>query len=306
MTDVSGTPLVTVVIPTHNRAHLLPRAVRSVTRQSYPRLEIVVVDDGSTDGTAGVLAGLAEPRLRVVSQSAQGAAAARNAGVGVAEGSLVAFLDSDDEVEEAWLMRMLAVVAGRADSVVACCGYTAVSGDRRVVTMPHQLRPAYGCVEGLFTKAGVYLMPTALFREVGGFDADLRSGQHSELALRLLRRRPSVEVRVVATPLVTIHIHEGPRIRSSAEARMLGAGLVVQKHAWLKSADPVMWADYHGVAGVAAASLGQGRRARRHFRAAMAAQPRNPRHYARWVASVLPRPLRGRWGQGVGGLGPQR
>src|SRR5215468_7618091 len=90
--------LVSVVIPTFNRAHCIGRAIASVASQSYPNLEIIVVDDGSTDDTAAVLDGFGGRRpLRVVRLARNaGAPTARNEGVRLARGAFVAFLDSDD------------------------------------------------------------------------------------------------------------------------------------------------------------------------------------------------------------------
>lgn len=93
-------PLVSVVIPTFNRAGLLPRAIESVVRQTVSDWEIIVVDDGSTDDTADVLTGLQatlRARLRVERQENAGSSAARNRGIDLASGSFVGLLDSDDE-----------------------------------------------------------------------------------------------------------------------------------------------------------------------------------------------------------------
>ena len=92
-------PTVTVVIPAHNRAGTIPVAIESVRRQSFEDIEIIVVDDGSTDGTADIARSIAlgEPRLRVLSHPVnRGAQAARNTGIRAARGEWVAFLDSDD------------------------------------------------------------------------------------------------------------------------------------------------------------------------------------------------------------------
>ncbi len=98
-------PNVSVVIPTYNRAGLLGRAVRSVLAQSYEDFEVIVVDDGSTDATAGVMANFEDPRVRCVRLARNtGAAAARNAGIRRARGKFLAFQDSDDE----WLPSKLA------------------------------------------------------------------------------------------------------------------------------------------------------------------------------------------------------
>lgn len=98
-TPDSGTePAVSVVLPTHNRAALLGRSIRSVLAQSFGDFEVLVVDDGSTDETAGVVAAFGDPRVRYVPLSRNtGAAAARNVGIRISRGKFLAFQDSDDE-----------------------------------------------------------------------------------------------------------------------------------------------------------------------------------------------------------------
>ena len=97
---VDDAPLVSIIVPTHNRAGLLPRALASALGQTYAPIEVVVVDDGSTDGTADVVEGLKarHPNLRYLRHDHPlGASAARNRGVREAAGACVALLDDDDE-----------------------------------------------------------------------------------------------------------------------------------------------------------------------------------------------------------------
>lgn len=117
-------PDVTVVIPTYNRAQVLLRAVRSVLGQTHRNLEMIVVDDASTDGSVALLAAIADSRVRVLRHDRnRGAAAARNSGIAAATGVFVAFLDSDD----AWLPHKLSVQlsalrAAATDHEVSCHG----------------------------------------------------------------------------------------------------------------------------------------------------------------------------------------
>lgn len=111
-------PLVSVVIPTYNRARLLRRALDSVFAQSYPHYEVLVVDDASTDDTAEMIAGYEDPRLRYLVQPENGGVgAARNRGMRESSGSLIAFLDSDDEWMPEKLARQVALFEASPPSV---------------------------------------------------------------------------------------------------------------------------------------------------------------------------------------------
>lgn len=100
-----ASPAVSIILPTYNRAALLGRSIRSVLGQSYTDFELIVIDDGSTDETPGVVAGFRDRRIRYFSLSRNtGAGAARNVGIRMARGKFLAFQDSDDE----WLPSKLA------------------------------------------------------------------------------------------------------------------------------------------------------------------------------------------------------
>jgi len=99
--------LVSVIMPTFNRADTINRAIRSVQAQTFTDLELIVVDDGSTDNTVALIEGC-DPRLKLIRQKNQGTAGARNTGLRAAAGSYIAFLDSDDE----WLPHHLELCVG--------------------------------------------------------------------------------------------------------------------------------------------------------------------------------------------------
>lgn len=120
--QVSG-DLVSVIMPTYNRADVLPRAIASVLEQSYEHWELLIVDDGSTDSTSGVVSGFEDPRIRYIRLDANGGASrARNAGLAEARGQYIAYLDSDNRWEPDFLLIMRGVLAERSEAKSAYCG----------------------------------------------------------------------------------------------------------------------------------------------------------------------------------------
>lgn len=105
-------PLITVIVPVYNIMEYLPRCVRSITAQTYPNLEIILVDDGSTDGTGALCDELAEEdsRIRVFHKENGGSSSARNLALRKARGAYVGFVDSDDYIEPAMYERLLQAI----------------------------------------------------------------------------------------------------------------------------------------------------------------------------------------------------
>ena len=93
---MNNTDLISVIIPTYNRAHLIRRSAQSVLNQTYKNLELIIVDDGSTDKTKEVIDSINDKRIIYIKQENQGVSAARNTGIEKAKGKYIAFQDSDD------------------------------------------------------------------------------------------------------------------------------------------------------------------------------------------------------------------
>lgn len=183
---------VSVVIPAYNRAATIARAVASALAQDPPPLEVIVVDDGSTDATREVVEAIADPRLRLVSQPNAGVSAARNRGIAEARGGLVAFLDSDDE----WLPGKLAAQVARFRSAGPRLGlvYTgleslAADGSRTVHRARHKgwiYRDLLA--RNVVTGCGSTAMASrAALELVGGFDPALAANEDYDLVLRITR-----------------------------------------------------------------------------------------------------------------------
>jgi glycosyltransferase involved in cell wall biosynthesis len=166
-------PLVSVVVPTVNRSHLVLRAVRSALAQDLAGLEVIVVVDGPDAATSGVLAGVDDPRLRVVELGANGGLGkARNEGIAAARGDWVALLDDDDE----WLQGKLGIQLAAATRSpyrlpIVACRFTArtARGDvilpRRVPEPDEALSEYLFCQRGLLGGEGLVLPSTVLVAE---------------------------------------------------------------------------------------------------------------------------------------------
>ena len=137
---------ISIIIPVFNRARLIGRAVHSVLKQTYPELEIIVVDDGSKDSTSQVMSDLTreDRRIRYLRhESNRGAQAARNTGIRAARGDWIGFLDSDDQFLPHSLEARLDVARKEKVSVVHSeCNIIQVDG----VMKPYRVRPLSGWV----------------------------------------------------------------------------------------------------------------------------------------------------------------
>ncbi len=193
-----GVPRASVIMPAYNAETTIAAAVRSVVRQTEASFELIVVDDGSTDGTADVVSAMGDdPRIRLIAGDHRGAAAARNAGLQAARAPLVSFVDSDDLLLPRYLELMTAALeADPATGFVHTDAYMLDSRTgrvRRAVAM-HGERPVPmpRTVEelhlALLRTNFIYNAVTArrgLFDELGGFDETLGAGIDYEMWLRI-------------------------------------------------------------------------------------------------------------------------
>jgi hypothetical protein len=184
-------PLFSVVIPTYNRSSLLERALDSVRRQTFTDYEVIVVDDGSADGTANYLASLGT-RIRTIRQQNQGPAAARNAGAKIARGEYLAFLDSDD-LWFPWTIASFAEVLRHEDiAMLQACWLDFREDPEHAQVRPELLRGRRyrnyleaSTAGGIHLGAGRMVVRRRDFEEAQGFDARLHCAEENDLALRL-------------------------------------------------------------------------------------------------------------------------
>ncbi len=196
-------PLVSVVLPTRDRRDLLARAIESVQKQSYRNWELLIVDDGSVDGTADFLAGLADDRVRCFRHHGAGACAARNVALAQARGELIAYLDDDNMMHPAWLKGVVWGFEQRPEANVLYGGYVVDDAWRinrkrsgylpRLFFLPydhHQVaQRSVADIGAIAHRAG---LPEARF------DESLREMGDWDLFLRLTRTAPPLALPAIA------------------------------------------------------------------------------------------------------------
>ncbi len=236
-------PPVSVVIPTHNRWPMLCDAVGSVLAQSYRDFELIVVDDGSEDGTAGKLAAKYGSAARLVSQPRRGVAAARNLGAKSSCGSYLAFLDSDDLWQPRKLEVQMAFMQAPSDRQICQTEEIWIRNGVRVKPKKRHRKPSgdlfRASLDLCLVSPSAALMTRELFERVGGFDDSFPVCEDYDLWLRIALDHP---VYLIPEPLV---IKRGghadqlsrstwglDRFRVRAIKKLLDAGIGGQKRRW--------------------------------------------------------------------------
>ena len=279
-----------VVIPAYNRAATIRVAVESVLRQSRGDFELIVVDDGSSDGTVAAVEAVADPRLRLVRAPRNGgAAAARNLGVAEARAPWVAFQDSDDEWMPLKLEKQMARLPEGTPHVGVYCGLLTLggldgdSGGRTEIRYrPEPERtPVEGDIlapllESNMVSTQTLVVRRDVFHDLGGFDELLPAMEDWDFALRLARRG---SIAFVDEPLV--HQRFSPNSLTRDLARQLRThDLIVAKNLDLYESRPDLLARaYYIMAGDHRRS-GNLPQARRYLALARRARPANPRIWA--------------------------
>lgn len=223
-------PLVSVVIPSYNHAHFLDQAIASVLAQEYPRVEVVVVNDGSTDDTAAVVARF--PEVRCVEQTNRGLAAARNAGLAVCRGELVVFLDADDRLLPGALETGMRKLTARpaAGFVAGFSRFISRDGTAQPTDQPRPPSDEEPYVQ-LLRRNRIRNPATVMFRRAavehaGGFRSGVDACADYDLYLRISRTHPVV----FHEDLVAEYRKHGENMSNNAALMLRQLQRVMQRH----------------------------------------------------------------------------
>lgn len=242
-------PLLSIIIPTHNRPHLVPRAVKSALEQTMDDLEVIVVDDAST----GPIDLPSHPRLRLIRlPESRGGAGARNVGTDAACGRWVTYLDDDDRLlPHMASVSLLALAQPSLPTPVAVISALEVvntQGQVIEIRLPPPVRPhgAHFSLEELepgssYNTKQTLVVEREVLRQIGGWDETFRSRVHSELFLRL---NPICSI--LGLPVVTyqLYAHEEMRVSRDPMLRQESFQRLVRKHESLFKAHPKMFANF--------------------------------------------------------------
>ncbi len=289
---------VSVVVPARNAAATLRATLESLLLQKGASLEVIVVDDGSTDATAAVAEGLGDDRVRVIRGDARGAAAARNRGAHEANGRFLAFVDADDVVEPTWLEELFAPARGGAK--VVTCGLRVIdAGKPDRIELPEP-QADLGGAAAMFM-AGTFLVDRAIFVAAGGYDARLTYSENTELSWRLIRElkrqmRIDEGLSGVHLPLYRYYVSSGSgRSIAYEERKFVSLGLILEKTD-LTAEFRVASSRFCSIYGVMAARRGKSRLAAKAFSQSLAFRP-GLRSLGRLAVVLVPGASRVVWGR---------
>ena len=214
----TGRPKVSVIMPTHNRAAMLRRAIDSVLSQTYGDLELIIISDGSTDTTSETVASYSDPRIRYFKHdTSRGASAARNTGLRASRGDFIAFLDDDDEWTRDRLEIQLPVLEDSSPDVGLVYGWMQYIRDQKVYKIHKPVLKGNVFVQMLDDQA-IGGCPTVMIKRevmdrVGLFDEELFRGNDGDYW-----RRISQYYQVDYVPYVLANIYVGHEDRISVRS----------------------------------------------------------------------------------------
>jgi glycosyltransferase involved in cell wall biosynthesis len=181
-------PHVSVVMPLYNKEHYVLRAVNSVLSQSYPRFEILIVDDGSTDSGPDIVRGITDPRIRLFTQPNRGKCTARNHALSMASADLIAFLDADDEWMPDFLETVINLRSSFPEAAVWGTAYYEITpdGTKRCIPMSDTLkRQTGGLIINFFRFSLQYQQPCNASSTMVAKDALVKAGGFPDCLARL-------------------------------------------------------------------------------------------------------------------------
>jgi glycosyltransferase involved in cell wall biosynthesis len=232
-------PLVSVIVPTHNRAAMLQRTINSVLAQTFENFELIVVSDGSKDNTDEVMSSFKDPRIRYLKHhSERGSAVTRNTGHRVSRGKYIAYLDDDDEWVPNKLELQLSIIQQSIPEVGLVYGWMECLNEGSIVEARRPTLRGHIFIEMLDRQA-IAGTPTLLIKRevldvVGGFDEELQRGDDGDFIRRITK---CFEVDFVPEVLCKVYVGHTDRISVNSKGNLEGEIFAFEKRLRIFGAD---------------------------------------------------------------------
>ena len=270
------TPLVSVIIPTYNRANLLKRAIKSVLDQTYKNLEIIIVDDGSTDNTKDIVKTFSDPRIQYIRlPENRGVSSARNMGIKKSRGDFIAFLDSDDEFLPEKLEKQSEIFRSLSKNSGLIFTNLWNLGKDKGLYVPKQIisgyiLPSLSFPASIFSPPSTWMLRKNCIDQVGLFDEIMINLQDTDYFVRILQKFPIYFLNEALT-VKHVYLTQGRRF---SYRQFRGKERFLKKHfTKMKKDRKYLSRFYYGV-GKDFLNYGKANRAKAYFLKAFTAYPK--------------------------------
>ncbi|MFC4873595.1 glycosyltransferase family 2 protein [Negadavirga shengliensis] len=268
---------ISVIIPTYNRCRVLSTAIKSILKQSVAGWELIIVDDGSMDGTEELMKSLLQDsRIHYVFQENLGVSAARNRGAEMAMGKWLVFLDSDDQLQPNALEDFTTIAAENPNADVWVASY--FRNKEGSVSEHLAKEDAYNV-----TLPGTFMIRKAFFEDIGGYDPQLKYAENTELFYRIAQEKGRIEV----MDSFTLEYFDSTTGGSKNNKNKIDSlRLILAKHQ--ESLSPHVRFLYLQIVGVSLMREGRYREASDSLREAYRVKPYQLKTLIRWGIARLP------------------
>ena len=277
-------PLFSIVIPVFNRASLVCSTLDTVIKQEFKDFEVILMDDGSTDDVKNKLSSYIDSgAIKYYYQSNAGVSAARNKGASFSQAEYLIFLDSDDLVTDTWLFDYSAMIK-KLNPDIIYCGINRFRDNILVEytdpTNPYKDGKSLGNVI-----PGSFCIKKTFFEIIGRYDEQLAYAENTELGFRMKMAIPTTAF--IRNPNLIYNLHEDSHGKN-ARNKMNGIIYTINKHPQLFNNNKEMKRRFLSIAGVAAFSIKENKRARNFFWEAWKLSPLNYIMMLRFLFSLSP------------------
>ena len=242
---MNNNPKISVIIPTYNRAHLIGRAIESVLHQTYHDLELIIIDDGSTDNTDDVINRFQQKDNRIIylkHDKNKGGSAARNTGVKASRGKYISFLDSDDEWEPEKLKIETRILDDDKNLIICSTGYTFINEKNGRIIGTSKVQKGIIFQKTVLRGQGIttndFIVDKGKVIKIGGFDEELPARQDWDFWIRITSVGMGYQD---SMNFVKKYTMRDDQISSGIKSKLRGTEAVLKKHKNLFISDSIAY-----------------------------------------------------------------